>query len=32
MGYDYWGWEKGKLYFDSGNKRFKEQTSQLKLL
>jgi site-specific DNA-methyltransferase (adenine-specific) len=32
MGFDYWGWEIDKEYFDAGNKRFKEQTAQLKLL
>lgn len=31
MGFDYWGWELDKDYFDAGNKRFKEQTAQLKL-
>lgn len=32
MGFDYWGWEIDKEYFQAGNKRFKEQTAQLKLL
>lgn len=32
MGFDYWGWEIDPDYFESGNKRFKEQTAQLKLL
>lgn len=32
MGFDYWGWEIDKDYFDAGNKRFKEQTMQLDLL
>lgn len=32
MGFDYWGWEIDKEYFEAGNKRFKEQTAQLKLL
>jgi site-specific DNA-methyltransferase (adenine-specific) len=32
MGFDYWGWEIDKDYFEAGNKRFKEQTAQLKLL
>ena len=32
MGFDYYGWEIDKEYFESGNKRFKEQTAQLKLL
>lgn len=32
MGFDYWGWEIDKEYFKAGNKRFKEQTAQLKLL
>ena len=32
MGFDYWGWEIDKEYFEKGNKRFKEQTAQLKLL
>lgn len=29
MGFDYWGWEIDKDYFESGRKRFKEQTAQL---
>jgi site-specific DNA-methyltransferase (adenine-specific) len=32
MGFDYWGTEIDKEYFDKGNQRFKEQTAQLKLL
>lgn len=32
MGFDYYGWEIDKDYFETGNKRFKEQTAQLKLL
>lgn len=32
MGFDYWGWEIDKEYFEAGNKRFTEQTAQLKLL
>jgi site-specific DNA-methyltransferase (adenine-specific) len=34
MGYDYWGWEidTENGYFEMGNKRFAEQTAQLKLL
>jgi site-specific DNA-methyltransferase (adenine-specific) len=32
MGFDYFGWEIDKDYFEAGNKRFKEQTAQLKLL
>lgn len=32
MGFDYWGWEIDKDYFEAGNKRFKEQTAQLKLI
>lgn len=32
MGFDYYGWEIDKEYFEAGNKRFKEQTAQLKLL
>jgi site-specific DNA-methyltransferase (adenine-specific) len=32
MGFDYWGWEIDKDYFEDGNKRFKEQTAQLKLI
>ncbi len=31
MGFDYYGWELGPKYFADGNKRFKEQTMQLKL-
>jgi site-specific DNA-methyltransferase (adenine-specific) len=29
MGFDYWGFEIDKDYFEAGNKRFKEQTMQL---
>jgi site-specific DNA-methyltransferase (adenine-specific) len=32
MGFDYWGWEIDKDHFEAGNKRFTEQTAQLKLL
>lgn len=32
MNFDYYGWEIDKEYFETGNKRFKEQTAQLKLL
>ncbi len=32
MGFDYYGWEIDKDYFEDGNKRFKEQTAQLNLL
>lgn len=32
MGFDYYGWEIDVEYFEAGNKRFKEQTAQLKLL
>jgi site-specific DNA-methyltransferase (adenine-specific) len=32
MGFDYYGWEIDNEYFEAGNKRFKEQTAQLKLL
>lgn len=32
MGFDYWGWEIDKEYFEAGNKRFKEQTAQMSLL
>lgn len=32
MGFDYWGMEIDREYFESGNKRFNEQTAQLKLL
>jgi site-specific DNA-methyltransferase (adenine-specific) len=32
MGFDYYGWEIDKEYFEAGNKRFIEQTAQLKLL
>jgi site-specific DNA-methyltransferase (adenine-specific) len=28
MGFDYWGWEIDKEYFEAGNKRFREQTAQ----
>jgi site-specific DNA-methyltransferase (adenine-specific) len=31
MGFDYWGWELDKEYFEAGNKRFKEQTAQVQL-
>lgn len=31
MGFDYYGWEIDKEYFDKGNKRFKEQTMQMKI-
>lgn len=31
MGFDYWGWELDKDYFEAGNKRFKEQTAQQRL-
>jgi site-specific DNA-methyltransferase (adenine-specific) len=31
MGFDYYGWEIDKDYFEAGNKRFKEQTSQIQL-
>jgi site-specific DNA-methyltransferase (adenine-specific) len=31
MGFDYWGWEIDAEYFEAGNKRFKEQTAQIKL-
>lgn len=31
MGFDYWGWEIDLEYFESGNKRFKEQTAQINL-
>lgn len=31
MGFDYWGWEIDKEYFEAGNKRFKEQTAQIKM-
>jgi site-specific DNA-methyltransferase (adenine-specific) len=30
-GFDYWGWEIDKEYFDKGNQRFKEQTAQIQL-
>lgn len=30
-GFDYWGWEIDKDYFEAGNKRFAEQTAQIKL-
>lgn len=29
MGFDYYGWEKDKEYFEEGNKRFKRDTAQL---
>lgn len=32
MGFVYYGWEIDKEYFEAGNKRFKEQTAQMKLL
>jgi site-specific DNA-methyltransferase (adenine-specific) len=32
MTFDYWGWEIDKDYFEAGDKRFTEQTAQLKLL
>lgn len=32
MGFDFYGWEIDPDYFDAGNKRFKEQTAQIKLL
>lgn len=28
MGFDYWGWERDKEYFDKGNERFKRDTLQ----
>ncbi len=31
MGFDYWGWEIDKEYFDKGDKRFKEITAQQQL-
>ena len=31
MGFDYYGWELNKDYFEAGNKRFKEQTMQQQL-
>lgn len=31
MGFDYWGFELDPEYFEAGNKRFKEQTSQIQL-
>lgn len=31
MGFDYYGWEIDKEYFEAGNKRFKEQTAQTQL-
>lgn len=31
MGFDYYGWEIDKEYFEKGNKRFAEQTAQIKL-
>jgi site-specific DNA-methyltransferase (adenine-specific) len=31
MGFDYYGWEIDKGYFEAGNKRFKEQTAQQQL-
>jgi site-specific DNA-methyltransferase (adenine-specific) len=31
MGFDYYGWEIDKDYFDQGNKRFKELTKQIQL-
>lgn len=32
MNFDYYGWEIDRDYFEAGNKRFKEQTSQLSFL
>jgi site-specific DNA-methyltransferase (adenine-specific) len=32
MGFDYTGFELDREYFEAGNKRFKEQTAQLKLM
>lgn len=32
MDFDYWGWEIDQEYFESGNKRFKDQTAQIKLI
>jgi len=29
MGFDYWGWEIDPEYFETGNKRFREQTAQM---
>jgi site-specific DNA-methyltransferase (adenine-specific) len=31
MGFDYYGFEIDKEYFEAGNKRFKEQTAQIKM-
>lgn len=31
MGFDYWGWEIDREYFEAGNKRFKEQIAQQQL-
>lgn len=31
MGFDFWGWEIDKEYFDNGNQRFKEQTAQIQI-
>lgn len=31
MGFDYWGFELDREYFEAGNKRFKEQTAQQQL-
>jgi site-specific DNA-methyltransferase (adenine-specific) len=31
MGFDYWGWEIDTEYFTTGNKRFKEQTAQIRI-
>lgn len=31
MGFDYWGWEIDKDYFDAGNKRFENYKKQMKL-
>lgn len=31
MGFDFYGWEIDKDYFEAGNKRFKEQTAQAQL-
>lgn len=32
MGFDFFGWENDREYFEAGNKRFLKQTAQLKLL
>lgn len=31
MGFDYYGWESDKDYFEAGNKRFREQTAQVQM-